>query len=354
MPETTDAFAEALYDNLAAVLGPVAALEITVPDPRPVAPGNDPYPPLVALEGDDFVDTIFDAYATALGVLGFDELVLAKLEVSYRESMLEAHETDKANKQQALENAAAAVIAAEPRSGTMIGILSPAPVETDMGDAWAFGPVVPISVQIAPASPAWSDEQGGRIQILCNGNPLRFPAGAWTWDARRKQLELNGLLRLDQSMVQAGMNVLEVSVANSKIETVRATAAFLVDAAGPIPGSDIEIDEIASTFNPKGNDHKKVDDEIVALRWMGSDPIELQGWTVMDAARHTYRFDKLTLQPGGIVRLHSGGSPDDDDDTDRYWGRRAAVWNNDGDTVMVLDDRRLLRAQLIYDNAKES
>ncbi|EMA52936.1 lamin tail domain-containing protein [Halococcus thailandensis] len=101
------------------------------------------------------------------------------------------------------------------------------------------------------------------------------------------------------------------------------------------PGSDdgpLAIAAIAA--DASGNDNANLDEETVTLENSGSTPIALDGWTVSDEADHTYSFSsEATLAAGASLTLHTGQGTDTD--TDRYWGATSAVWNNDGDTVIV-------------------
>ncbi|MFC7045873.1 lamin tail domain-containing protein [Halobacteriaceae archaeon GCM10025711] len=87
-----------------------------------------------------------------------------------------------------------------------------------------------------------------------------------------------------------------------------------------------------------GNDGENLNDEYVVLRNDGDETLDIGGWEVRDVAGHTYRFPAgSTLAPGASVTLHTGAGTDTA--TDRYWGADGPVWNNDGDTVVVTDDR---------------
>jgi len=142
--------------------------------------------------------------------------------------------------------------------------------------------------------------------------------------------------------------VLEVSVAHERVNRVRAHVSFVVDPDGPLPDRAIRIDGEASSFDSPGSDHDSTYEEYVALRWEGTGRLDLTGWEIRDRARHRYVFGPTTLSSGQLLRLRTGGDPEEDDDNDRHWGRGAAVWNNDGDTVLLLDDRQVVRAQYIY------
>lgn len=91
---------------------------------------------------------------------------------------------------------------------------------------------------------------------------------------------------------------------------------------------------VAIAADAPGNDNANLDEETVTLENRGSTPIALDGWTVSDEADHTYSFSNgATLAAGARLTLHTGRGTDTG--TDRYWGATSAVWNNNGDTVIV-------------------
>ncbi|WP_336037288.1 lamin tail domain-containing protein [Halobacterium yunchengense] len=87
----------------------------------------------------------------------------------------------------------------------------------------------------------------------------------------------------------------------------------------------------------EGNDNDHLNDEYVVFENTGGQPLDLGGWTVRDAAGHAYTFPSgFALDAGARVTLHTGSG--EDSATDLYWGEDRAVWNNDGDTVVVETD----------------
>jgi len=130
--------------------------------------------------------------------------------------------------------------------------------------------------------------------------------------------------------------------------TCRDPDAATFDTATPTAtpaGDGIVVAEIHA--DAAGRDGENLNDEYVVLANRGDDAVDLSGWTVTDAADHTYRFpDGATLDPGARVTLHTGS--DTDSDTDRYWDRGSPVWNNDGDTVTVRDTSGTVVAQRTY------
>ncbi|WP_058992897.1 lamin tail domain-containing protein [Haloarcula sp. CBA1127] len=100
---------------------------------------------------------------------------------------------------------------------------------------------------------------------------------------------------------------------------------------GSESASGVEIAEIHA--DAAGNDNENLNDEYVTLTNTGDEPVGLSGWTVSDEVGHQYTFANLTLDPNASVSLYTGSGTDTE--TERYWGRNGAVWNNDGDTVIV-------------------
>lgn len=104
------------------------------------------------------------------------------------------------------------------------------------------------------------------------------------------------------------------------------------------------VPAIEVCFDPEGTDLQR---EHVLLRNVAATPIDLAGWTIEDAARrpHRYRFASLALiPPAGELRLWSGRGSDDA--SNLHWGRRQAVWNNNGDCAILRDPDGVERARV--------
>ena len=88
-------------------------------------------------------------------------------------------------------------------------------------------------------------------------------------------------------------------------------------------------------YNPPGNDLEG-EGEYVVIENIGISDVDMTGWQLRDAADHTYTFPNgFVLKAGAEVRVHTGSGTDTE--TDLYWGRRQAVWNNNGDTAYLYD-----------------
>ncbi|MDS0282177.1 lamin tail domain-containing protein [Haloarcula onubensis] len=103
----------------------------------------------------------------------------------------------------------------------------------------------------------------------------------------------------------------------------------------------VEIHEDAA-----GNDNENLNDEYLVFANRGDQSLALSGWTVTDAAGHSYAFGEYSLAPGERVTLHTGSGTDTA--TARYWGASGAVWNNGGDTVTVRTDGGDVALQRAY------
>jgi len=96
---------------------------------------------------------------------------------------------------------------------------------------------------------------------------------------------------------------------------------------GPIP--TIEIDFARSVVDPPGPDN--IDQEVLYIRNPSSEPVDLTAWVLRDeSSRHRYHFKNGTmLAAGTAIGVRS---------SDPGWDPGgSAVWNNDGDIIILLD-----------------
>ena len=84
---------------------------------------------------------------------------------------------------------------------------------------------------------------------------------------------------------------------------------------------------------PDNGSNSSLNAEWVQLHNRSASRITLTGWTLRDTAGHVYTFGTYTIRAHGYVKIHTGRGTNTQ--TDRYWGRRAYVWNNDGDRATL-------------------
>jgi competence protein ComEC len=85
----------------------------------------------------------------------------------------------------------------------------------------------------------------------------------------------------------------------------------------------------------EGDDRENLNDEYIVFANVGDEPLSLEGLTVEDETGKQYTFPDGSLEPGATVTLRTGSGTDTE--TDLYWGAGRPVWNNGGDTVIVID-----------------
>lgn len=85
-------------------------------------------------------------------------------------------------------------------------------------------------------------------------------------------------------------------------------------------------------------DVEDVTDEYIVLKNTADAPLDLSGWRVKDEDGHVYTFpDGYRLGIDETVTLHS--SRGTQTESDRYWWADSHVWDANGDTIAVYDDR---------------
>jgi micrococcal nuclease len=98
--------------------------------------------------------------------------------------------------------------------------------------------------------------------------------------------------------------------------------------------SDTPLQIVAVEYNAPGDDSLNLNEEYISFKVVVSGA--LLGYSVEDETGNRYEFPDRVFNKGDVVKLHSGEGHDTQ--TDLYWGASgAAIWNNDGDTVKVLD-----------------
>src|SRR5690606_25072564 len=67
------------------------------------------------------------------------------------------------------------------------------------------------------------------------------------------------------------------------------------------------------------------------------EPIKITNWIVKDESRKRYKFEDLSI---GKINLHSAQGIDNK--TDVFWNLNTNVWNNDADTVYLIDNENAI------------
>jgi endonuclease YncB( thermonuclease family) len=100
--------------------------------------------------------------------------------------------------------------------------------------------------------------------------------------------------------------------------------------------------------NPPGPDEDDLNGEWALLQNLGGRGADLTGWVLRDeSSANRYHFPAGTLlAPGGQVTVHTGCGRDTPDAL--YWCHDGPVWNNGGDTALLLDPQGNVAGRLGY------
>ncbi len=109
--------------------------------------------------------------------------------------------------------------------------------------------------------------------------------------------------------------------------------------ATPAPkAGDVRFSKIA--YDSPGKDtggNTSLNAEYVRLTNRTTKTVNLKGWTIRDAAGHTYTVSTdQKVGAGSTAYVHTGkGTNGRPDGKHRYWNRTGYVWNNSGDTAYL-------------------
>lgn len=86
---------------------------------------------------------------------------------------------------------------------------------------------------------------------------------------------------------------------------------------------------VASQFDAPGNDNFNLNAEWVRIKNVCATRKNISGWRIHDYGRnHTYVFATgVRIRPGRTITVYTGSG--DNTGPKKYWGKGAAVWNNE-------------------------
>jgi endonuclease YncB( thermonuclease family) len=202
-----------------------------------------------------------------------------------------------------------------------------------------------------------ADEATARLRELVDGRVVELRRDRTDRDQYGRLLRyvlLRGL-SVGDALVESGLAISRAYPPDTAQQAAldaaqaRAQAAerrrWAPDACGRASAADVVVGDVMT--DPPGDESQSLNDEWVEVTNRGSDAVDLTGWGVQDeSSSHRFAFpDGYRLAAGTSVRIHSGeGRPTA---ADLYWGQAgSAIWNNDGDTVFLVDPAGNVHDQL--------
>ncbi len=200
-----------------------------------------------------------------------------------------------------------------------------------------------IGINTPESGEPFATQATSALRSLVQGKTVRLEQDVTTTDQYGRLLAYVwiGSTMANAELLRQGLAQLYTLPPNVKYTSMLQAALGEAQAAGrgmwadaPM-GSPIEVVSIHE--NAAGNDNFNLNDEYVTFRVLVSG--SLVGYVVKDktsVASHRYRFPDRVFQASQVFRLRTGTGADTQ--TDLYWGMTtSAIWNNEGDTVYVLD-----------------
>jgi micrococcal nuclease len=219
----------------------------------------------------------------------------------------------------------------------LIGINTPESNECFAGEAAAaLGVLTPVGATVGMTVDVSDVDQYGRLlrylwlgAMSVNEEMVRRGAGI----SRRYQPDTAMADRLEAAQLEAQESRLGL---------------WSLEACGP--RAEVSLDVVAIEYNPPGNENDNLNDEWVMIRNDSDTLADLTGWTIKDeSASNRFAFPSgFALAPGESVTIHSGCGQDLG--AVLHWcSVGAAIWNNDGDTVFLLDPSGNIHTTHAYD-----
>jgi len=104
--------------------------------------------------------------------------------------------------------------------------------------------------------------------------------------------------------------------------------------------------EAVKEISVKGVSKHTLNEAYVVFQNVGSAPLDMTGWTILDEANHSYLVPRFILHPGQTFTLYTGLGKNTP--SALYWGSGRSIWNKAGDTIIVKDAEGNLVLSHIY------
>lgn len=140
----------------------------------------------------------------------------------------------------------------------------------------------------------------------------------------------------------------------NRLVTIFIIALFLLGTVPVALGATSQKNKISVSITALdvGGPNTQVNDEYVAITNKGTTDVKMNGWTIRDKKTekgivHTYYFPaSFILKAKKSVEIHTGKSNGPGTHTKHhpklFWGKGWYVWNNEGDTAYLYNQKVLV------------
>ncbi len=196
-----------------------------------------------------------------------------------------------------------------------------------------------VGIDTSETGEAFSAEATAALSRLVGGKTVRLEFDVVRRDQYDRLLAFVwvGSTNANAEMLRLGLATLYTVPPNVMYVEVLEAAQDEAQAArrgmwGAPAGSPLEI--VSIHYNAEGNDNNNPNDEYIVFKALVAGT--LAGYAVEDQTGHRYDFPDRVFPKAQTFTLRTGSGTDTQ--ADLYWNMSvSAVWNNDGDTVKVLD-----------------
>ncbi|MCD2201602.1 lamin tail domain-containing protein [Halobacterium sp. KA-4] len=185
----------------------------------------------------------------------------------------------------------------------------------------------------ARSIPTYWTATHGTITFTSNGSAVTV---ATQQDAPTTATKLRSGNRIKPGTSVGLVDRLVISAAGSGTAPITDPAGTTEPVETTSTSTDDRLDLVEIHANAANDDAENLNGEYVTLEHTGASSLDLSGWTLADAAGHSYTIPEGTvLEPGDQLTIYTGSGTDTT--TALYWGQSSPVWNNGGDTVILRD-----------------
>lgn len=227
----------------------------------------------------------------------------------------------------------------------LIGINAP-----ERGECW-YEEATEVLVELVGSGPVWLAVDTTAVDQF--GRALRYVLDADGEDIGGRLVEQGAAIARsyppDTANDDRNALLQEAARLDGRGLWARDACSAATPGSGPQSVADTDLDVVIDIHpDAAGDDNANLNDEWVRFVNAGTSPLDLAGWVVRDeSSSHRYTFADLVLPPDGAVTLFTGCGVDNL--TERYWcSADSAVWNNGGDTVLLVDPAGNIAAWRTY------